>query len=140
IVLAERDERGLVAAMRRRGRLAGDRELQVARDEVTARERELARRAIEAAGDLTREIEIMDFLVRDQRVADVEAGQVKAAGEPEAGAIDLELQAGVDRRALVVDDRGMREDRREPIELEFRGLELDRRGDRRRIEIALRGP
>ena len=95
-------------------------------DEVAARQLELAGRAIERARDLAGQIEVVDLLVGDVRVADVEPAQVEAAGELRAGRVDVDVERRVDRRRLVVDDRGVREDRREPIELELRRFEIDR--------------
>ena len=64
----------------RRDRAAGERELHAARLEVAARQLELARRAIERADDVARQVEIANLLVGDERMADVEPAQVKVSG------------------------------------------------------------
>jgi hypothetical protein len=73
-------------------------------------------------------------------MADVEPAEVKVAVDARAGLIDVDVKLGVDRRRLIVDDRGMLEDRCEPIELELRSFEIDRRRALVWIERALGGP
>ncbi|TMQ17418.1 MAG: hypothetical protein E6J91_10175 [Deltaproteobacteria bacterium] len=124
----------------RRRHHAGDRERHVARDEVAAGQLELAAGALEAAGDLARQVEVADLVLGDQRMADVEAGQMEAARELRAEPVDIEVQPGIDRGLGVVDDGRVLEDRRESIELELGRLELDRRGQGLGVEAALGGP